>query len=368
MSTRRQFLGSSAALLTGATLVPATLARGLAIPAAAPLSVLVLGGTGFIGPHVVETALARGHRVTVFNRGSNPGMFGDRVEELTGDRDANTGTGLESLGADRRWDVVIDNSGYVPRHVRDSAELLKDRTSRYLFTSTVAVYDYDALELEDGVQVARHDSPLHPAPEPATERVTGATYGPLKAEADRIVREVYGERSSTVRPCYIVGPGDSTDRFTYWIERLIRGGDVVCPFGPDRMMNVIDVRDLASFMIHLAETDTPGTFNGVGPASPMSNAEAMHAIRGFCSAPTTLHWPSAELLDEVGFSTPMFDRARGDRRTDASAAVAAGLTYRSLATTIADTHAWWQGLDEERTASPRGWPSAEREAQVIAKL
>jgi 2'-hydroxyisoflavone reductase len=371
MPDRRQFLGSAAALFAGAAVAPlANLPRRRATlaPAAASLSILVLGGTGFIGPHVIERALARGHRVTMFNRGSNPGLFGDEVEELTGDRDPQVGTGLTSLEGDRRWDVVIDNSGYVPRHVRATAELLEDRVGRYLYTSTVAVYDDDAEPPIAGVHIADRDSPLLPAPDPPTEEVTGATYGPLKAEGDRIVRALYGERATVVRPCYIVGPGDTTDRFTYWVERLHRGGEVVCPAHPGYQINWIDVRDLCALLIHLAEAGTPGAFNGVGPASPLTNEEALWGLRAFAAAPTSLYWPEATLLEELEFPTPMFDASRPDQRNDATAAVAAGLSYRSLAETVRDTHAWWLEQSDERRASPRGWPSAEAEAAVLARI
>lgn len=373
MPTRRRFLGSAASLFAGAALAP--LANGSAVaprpdeeepaPAAKPLSILVLGGTGFIGPHVVERALLRGHKVTTFNRGSKKGMFGDSVEELYGDRDVEVGTGLTSLEGDRTWDLVIDNSCYVPRHAQDSAELLKDRVGRYLFTSTVAVYDYDAIPPSDGVHVADRKTPLLPNPEPPTERVTGSTYGPLKAECDRIVRAIFEDRATIVRPCYIVGPGDTTDRFTYWIERLHLGGDVVCPASPGHQVNWIDVRDLAAFMIHLSEAGTPGVFNGVGPASPMNTQETMLGLRAFSAAPTTLHWPEADLLIELGFPAPMFDSSRINRRTDSAAAVAAGLTYRSLAVTTADTHAWWIGQPEEDRARPRGWPAVATETKVV---
>jgi len=380
MTTRRQVLRSGAALASGAMLASAAplhaAARGPAAasalaprkPAGEPLDLLVLGGTGFIGPHQIERALERGHRVTMFNRGTKSGMYGDRVEELQGDRDVNVGDGLKALEGDRRWDVVIDNSGYVPRHVRDSAELLKDRVGRYLYTSTVAVYDFDAAPLVNGVHVADREAPLLAAPDPPTEEVNWDTYGPLKAEADRIVRGIYGERATTVRPTYIVGPGDTTDRFTYWVDRLRRGGDVVCPAGPDRHVNWIDVRDLCAFVVLLAENGTPGVFNGSGPASPMTNAQAMHGLRAFCAAPTTLHWPSAELLAELEFSTPMFGAERADRRTAATAAVAAGLTYRSLAETVRDTQAWWDAQTDERRAAARRWPTPEQEAAVLKRL
>ena len=369
-SSRRQFLHTSAAVV-GASLLGSTHASTSRVPSqgsSEPLEVLILGGTGFVGPHQVEEALARGHRVTTFNRGRRPGFFGDRVEELTGDRDANVGDGLAALAGDRRWDVVIDNSGYVPRQVRDSAELLADRTDRYVFTSTVAAYDYDAAPLVDGVHVANVDAPLHAAPEPATERVTGSTYGPLKAEADRIVLEVYGDRAAIVRPCYIVGPGDNSDRFTYWVERLHKGGDVVCPAGPERVMQWIDVRDLCAFFVTLCESRIGGVFNAVGPASTMTNQEALWALRGFAAAPTRLHWPTTERLEETGFATPMFDWRRSNRRTDPSSGVQAGLKHRSLAETVRDTHLWWAEQSEERRAGARGWPTAEQEAELLEEL
>jgi len=360
MTTRRHFLGAGAALLAASSLGRAARQE----PTTKPLKLLFLGGTGFIGPHQIRYALERGHEVTMFNRGRRGGMYGGDVEELTGDRDAKVGDGLKSLEGDRAWDVVIDNSGYVPRHVRDSAELLKDRCDRYLFTSTVAVYDYDSTP--DGV--CDHDGPLHPAPSPETEQVTGATYGPLKAECDRIVREVYGERATCVRPCYIVGPGDSTDRFTYWIERAHRGGDIVCPASPEKGVQWIDVRDLCHWLVRLAEAGTPGVFNGAGPASPVTNEQLMWSLRAFTAAPTTLHWPSIELLDELRYSTPMFDRSRSDRRTESSKSWGAGLTYRSLAETVADTHAWWMSEPEERRTNLRRWPTPEQEAAVLARM
>ncbi|MHC4376260.1 MAG: NAD-dependent epimerase/dehydratase family protein [Planctomycetota bacterium] len=372
MTTRRRFLTSSAALLAGSPLLGAcaSAAREASqtTPAEKPLSILVLGGTGFIGPHQIETALARGHEVTMFNRGNNAGLFGDRVEELIGDRDANVNAGLSALEGNRRWDVVIDNSGYVPRHVRDSAELLRERCEQYLYVSTVAVYDYANAPLQDDIRVADVDAPLHPAPEPFTERVTGATYGPLKAEGDRIVQEIYGERGTVVRPCYIVGPGDTTDRFTYWVERLMRGGDVVCPAHPDRPMQWIDVRDLCNFIVHLIEGRTSGIFNGVGPASLVTNQEGMQGLRAFCSEPIRLWWPSPADLEAARFATPMFDPNRLKQWTDPRASVPAGLTYRSLADTVRDTHAWWLEQSEERRANPRRWPSPEAEQAVLDRL
>lgn len=363
MTNRRQFLGGAAALLAAPRLASASRAAYQGVePAREPLEILFLGGTGFIGPHQIEYALARGHEVTMFNRGRRGGMYGNRVEELIGDRDANVGDGLKSLEGDRRWDVVVDNSGYVPRHVRDSAELLKDRCDRYVYVSTVAVYDYDESPSLD------RSGPMLPAPEPSTEQVTSETYGPLKAECERQLRAVRGDDVTIVRPCYIVGPGDTTDRFTYWIERMHRGGDVVCPPFPGHEVQWIDVRDLCPFIVRLGEEGTTGVFNGVGPTSRVTNEMCMHGLRAFTSAPTTLWWPSKDLVEELGYSTPMFDWGRIDRHTDMSAAIDAGLTHRSLADTARDTHAWWLEQPAERRESPRRWPSAEEERAVLARL
>lgn len=363
MKNRRQFLGASAALAGAPSLVSAAFSFSQAVASASePLNVLILGGTGFIGPHEIEQALGRGHRVTTFNRGRRAGMYGDRVEELLGDRDAQKGDGLESLKGERRWDVVLDNSGYVPRHVRDSAELLKGRCGSYVYVSTVAVYDFDKSPSMD------RNGPLLAAPEPATERVTGKTYGPLKAECERQLLAVLGDDATIVRPTYIVGPGDTTDRFTYWVERLHRGGDVVCPAFPEHQVQWIDVRDLAKFLIGVGEQGVRGAFNGVGPASKVTNEMCMNAMRAFTAAPTTLWWPDADLVEELNYPTPMFDSGRTDRRADMSAAIQAGLTHRSLADTIRDTHLWWQEQPEQRRAKPRGWPSRETELAMLERI
>jgi 2'-hydroxyisoflavone reductase len=370
LPTRRTFIGAATAWSAAAAWTRTShgaFTSSQDVPRATrPLTLLFLGGTGFLGPHQIEHALARGHKVTMFNRGRNAGLFGDRVEELVGDRDTQVGEGLASLQGTRRFDVVIDNSGYLPRHVRDSAELLKDRCDRYLFVSTVAVYDYDAVPAVDGVHVVDRDGPLLAAVD--TEERTGDTYGPQKAEGDRIVRQIYGARATVVRPCYVVGPGDTTDRFTYWVERVLQGGDVVCPAGPERAAQWIDARDLCPFIVKLAEDGTSGAFNGVGPASSYTNEAVLEGLRASAARPTTLHWAEAALLDQRRYPTPMFDRARSNRATDASAARTAGLVTRSLADTVRDLHVWWMALPEERRAAARGWPTAEQEAAVLTRL
>ena len=358
MPNRREFLGGGAALLAAS----ASGADSMLQQADKPLEILFLGGTGFIGPAQINYALDRGHKVTMFNRGRRAGMYGGRVEEIIGNRDTTIDAGLTTLEGDRTWDVIVDNSGYVPRHVRDSIELLKDRCKRYIYISTVAVYDFDTTE------VITIDSKMREAPDPATEEVNGSTYGPLKAECDRIAQQLLGDKLTCVRPTYIIGPGDTTDRFTYWVDRFSRGGDIVCPSTPDVGAQWIDVYDLCHWIISLAENDTPGIFNGVAPASPVTREEVMHGIKACFSAGSRLHWPSSELLVDMQYPTPMFPNPAIARTMDASHAVAAGLTYRPLADTVRNIHEWWSNAPAERRANPRRWPSPEQERAVLERM
>ena len=257
--------------------------------------------------------------------------------------------------------MVVDNSGYVPRHVRDSAELLKGRVGRYIYISTTGVYDFDK------TPSVSHESPLHDT-FPDTEEVNGETYGPLKAECDLIVQEIFGDVATIVRPTVIVGPGDSTDRFTYWVDRFHRGGDIVCPPDPEREAAWIDVRDLAEFLLRLAEADTPGIYNAAGPATPINHEQVMYGFRAFSAGPVRLHWPTPEVLEEAGFDWPWFWKGESARHIDASASVAAGLEYRSLATSIRDTHEWWSAEPDERRRNARNWPTAEVERAVLESL
>lgn len=361
MTTRREFITITAGALAALPTLGAASAAAIA-PAPKPLDLLVLGGTGFIGPAQIHHALARGHRVTMFNRGNNAGLYGDAVEELVGNRDTRIDAGLSPLQGDRRWDVVIDNSGYVPRHVRDSVELLKDRCGRYLYVSTVAVYDFDS-----GLSEFPEDAPLATLSDPAVEEVTGETYGPLKAECDRIAQELLGDRCTVVRPTYIVGPGDHTDRFTYWVDRVQRGGDVLAPSGPERAAQWVDVRDLCPWIITLAENGTPGIFNAAGPTSKVDRAGLMWGLRAQTAEPVRFHWPEDELLEELDISLPMMARGQS-LHFENSASMAAGLRYRSLTDTAAGTLEWWRSQPAERQANPRRWPSAEQEAEAIARI
>ncbi|WP_052351616.1 NAD-dependent epimerase/dehydratase family protein, partial [Deinococcus pimensis] len=217
------------------------------------MRILVLGGTQFVGRHIVLEALSRGHQVSTFTRGRTPDDLPDAVERLHGDRDGD----MTALG-NRDWDAVVDVSGYVPRVVRASAELLRDHTRRYLFISTISVYEDLARE---GVS---EDDALARLADPAVEQVTGETYGGLKVLCEEVVREVYGERATIVRPGLIVGPHDHTDRFTFWAHHLARDERFVLFGDASTPLQLIDARDLAAFTLTLVERDTPGVFNAVG--------------------------------------------------------------------------------------------------------
>jgi len=368
MTTRRDFLRIAAAAAGAAGLAGiSSSSGGASVPRAGiSLDLLILGGTGFIGPHQVQYALERGHKVTVFNRGRNPGLFGDSVEELVGNRDPKIDNGLEALMGDRTWDAVIDNSGYIPRHVRDSVQLLKGRVGRYLYISTVAVYDTSR------ATVFPEDGPLLPLPDPTVEEVTWETYGPLKAECDRIVQMELGPAATIIRPSYIVGPGDTTDRFTYWVERINRGGDVLAPSFPDMVIQWVDVRDLCPWIINLVERDTSGIYNAAGPSSEVTRAGLMWGIRATTNAPVRFWWPDQALLDELEIAPPMLDwnpRADGQSVVFANeASMRVGLDYRSLADSTSGTLEWWNAQPAERRAEPRGWIPADKEHQAIARL
>lgn len=337
-------------------------------PAAKSLDILFLGGTGFLGPHQVEHALARGHRVTIFNRGTSArGLYGDRVEELIGNRDTRIEPGLAALEGTRRWDVVIDNSGYVPRHVRDSVALLKDRVGRYVYVSTVAVYDSTAGD------VMNESSPLWPAPSAEVEQVTGATYGPLKAECDRIVQAELGDKATIVRPTYIFGPGDETDRFTYWVDRVSRGGEVLGPPDPKAELQWVDVRDLCPWIVRLAEFDQAGIYNASGPSVATNWEQVLQSLTSIAEQPVQFRWATPEALKESGARLPLVRQAAPGAVSvsghfDGSKAERAGLRYRPLADTTAATLAWWRAQTPERRAKAENWPTPEQEQKALARM
>jgi 2'-hydroxyisoflavone reductase len=333
---------------------------------AAPQRILVLGGTGFIGPHLVRRLLERGHEVTLFNRGqTNTDLFPE-THKLEGDRDGD----LESLETGE-WDTVIDNSGYVPRHVKDSAELLKDRVGRYLFTSTVAVYDFENDDPPFYEPGGEHPaSPLAVLAEPGSEDVS-KHYGALKGVCEQYVNEIYGDRATIVRPTYVVGPGDTTQRYTWWVERIHRGGDVVIPASSDNTFGLIDVRDLVNFVVKLTEDQRPGTYNASGPAGILSYAGMLESIRATTTAPVQFQRVDDTFLTEqevTGRELPMWNTGR---LTDGvlfenQRSIDAGLSFLPLATTAQATHDWYLSLPEEERVFTRSGLDPDKEAQVLA--
>lgn len=357
MPTRRRLLQGSLAVAGLQAMHP------LLAQSQRPLDLLVLGGTGFLGPHVIDDALSRGHRVTMFNRGKSAApRYDGRVDLLIGNRDANIAPGLEALQGERRWDAVIDLSGYVPRHVRDSATLLEGRVGRYLFVSTVAVYD------PQGGPDFTESSPLQPPPDPPTEEVTGRTYGALKAECERVLIGLYGAAATIVRPTFVFGPGDDTDRFTYWIVQMANGGTVLGPSLPDLPLQWVDARDLCPWMVRLVERNVPGTFNAAGPTRPPSWREVLATLAPLSPAPARVVFATPELLTELNLALPLAAANRKPRYFASAAAVSAALSYRPLDDTAKATLSWWNALPAERRAAPDGWPSVDVVAQALERL
>lgn len=348
MHQRRQLIKAMAAagLLGTGALAFGPSAATRKTNSAGRLNILILGGTGFIGPHMVRQGQARGHVITLFNRGkTNADLFPD-VETLIGDRDGQ----LETLKG-RQWDAVVDNSGYIPRHVNDSATLLSGAAPQYLFISSISAYDNLS---KAGID---EDHPVATMADESVEEVTGATYGPMKALCEKAVWHAYPHGATIIRPGYIVGPGDRSDRFTYWPVRVARGGPVLAPGSPDDPIQIIDARDLADFAIQALENRVLGTYNAVGPVAPMAMGEMLDTMRRVSGSDAEFRWVDAETLDDHDVSLPIWAPPSGDttgvHRISNARAIAAGISYRPLTETVADTLQWWRGLDEDRRNAMR---------------
>ncbi|MCH7716781.1 MAG: NAD-dependent epimerase/dehydratase family protein [Gemmatimonadetes bacterium] len=367
MSTRRSFLGMSAGVGGAAgfaMLRPNTMHAWLNVPQTdAPLRILILGGTRFLGVAQVQYALARGHTVTLFNRGRTNTHLFPEVEKLRGDRNDDL-TALQG----REWDVVIDNSASVPRWVEQSAGLLRNSANQYIYVSSLSVIaDNSIIGSDETTAVKQLD-------DPTVEQVTGGRYGGMKALCEQRAREAFGDRAMVVRPGLIVGPMDNTDRFTYWPIRIDRGGEVMAPGNPTHHVQIIDVRDLASWMVRMGEDNTSGVYNATGPASPMSMAEMLYGIRAATSANVSFTWVNADFLEQhevrpwshMPTWIPPREGMEGFSRVNCSKAIAAGLTFRPLAETASDTITWFKTLPAERQSEMGAGLSAEREAEVLA--
>lgn len=328
------------------------------------MRILVLGGTRFLGRHVVLAAQRRGHHVTLFNRGrTDPTAFPD-AEHRRGDRDGDL-TALET----GTWDAVVDTSGYVPRQVWATTELLAGRADRYLFVSSISAY---AESSRPGID---EDAPIAVLDDPNVEEISTGTYGGLKAICEEVVRSRFPGGSLVVRPGLIVGPDDPTDRFTYWVARLLRGGRIVAPAPHERPVQVIDVGDLATWTVDLLEERRTGTFNAVGPAWPLSFGLLLEAGAEALGVDADVVWvPEPDLLGrgiEPWTELPLWITA-GEQavgfRADPARAIRAGLRYRPLTATFLDTHEWMERTGRLAGPPPEAWLTPEREREVLEAL
>jgi len=360
MPTRRDFLKTTAGAAAAAGLAPSLLhAADVAARSVPKLDLLVLGGTGFIGPHLVRHAVARGHRVTIFTRGRHDAELPPEVIRLQGDRNGQLGA-LQG----KKWDAVVDDSATNPAWVKLSTDLLKDAAGMYLFTSSTGVY-YPYLER--GI-----DETCPVSYEVKNPKDFSETFGVAKAQCERTTQQAFGDRAVIVRPTYIVGPGDTTDRFPYWPVRLAKGGDVLAPGKPDDPMQIVDVRDLAELMVKLLEDKRGGVYNVAGPKTPL-------VARSFYDQAAKIINPEVKytFIDDYDFlAAHKIDEAipwallRGNdygmMSTKNDRAIAAGLAFRPLATTLRDTLAWWPTVPEARRAAPKFTITPEMEAQALA--
>lgn len=325
------------------------------------MNLLILGGTAFVGRTIAESALAAGHQVTLFNRGErNPSLFSD-LPQLKGDR-----LGDASALAGKRWDAVLDCSAYVPRAVANTSQYLANACDRYLFISTISVYADFAEPGQD------ENSPLAVLEDPTTETVDGKTYGGLKVLCEQSIQETFGNRATLVRPGLIVGPYDHTDRFTYWPVSLAQLPDVVAPDLKNQPVQFIDARDLAEWCIRLLEADQGGTFNATGPLEPYSLDFVLDSCR--LGGPANIRWTDPARLSELGAEAwtdfPFVLDYSGDRwgmmQIDVSRAIASGLTYRPLHTTVQETLDW--ALSRPADYALKAGISRERHSELLRNL
>lgn len=325
------------------------------------MRLLFVGGTRFVGRKMVESALQRGHEVTLFNRGkTNPGAF-EGTEALIGDRTADLGA-LQG----REWDAVIDVCGYWPKAVAPLCDLLRDRVGRYVFISTISVYSDDSpdgLTEETGVLLENGD--------PAADALDMETYGGLKVLCERVVERVFGVRALIVRPGLVVGPGDHSDRFTYWPRRFMRPGPFLAPDCPEMPVQVVDGRDLGDFTLLATERALSGAYHVAGPTPPVLFGDFVRegvAVGGGVARPV---WVPCEYLVANGVAPwtdlPLVTSLTSERSplstVDNTKALGAGLTLRPITQTVLDTVAWWKA--EREGSDPKWGLSDARELELI---
>ena len=337
-----------------------------------PLRILILGGTGFTGPFQVKYALARGHKVTVFNRGkTHPGELPEGVEQLIGDRNGK----LDALKG-RKWDVVIDNPTMLPKWVHDAAEILKGNVDRYVFISTISVYANNSKPgMDETAPLAKYEG--KDAMKETRDTVIAskfALYGPLKALSEKEVEKWFPGKSLIIRPGLIVGPGDETDRFTYWPVRIDRGGEVLAPGDPSDPVQFIDARDLAEWTIRMVEQGATGIYNATGPATPLTIGGMLEGIKSALGSDAKFTWVPADFLEKEKVApwsdmpvwVPPSGEDGGLGAVSIKRALDKGLTFRPLAVTARDTLAWFKSRPKERQEKLGAGVAPEREAEVLA--
>jgi len=327
---------------------------------------LVLGGTLFLGRHLVEAARARGHCVTLLHRGRTNATLFPELEHVLADRDG----GLDALRG-RRFDVVVDTCGYAPRVVRASAERLAGATDHYTFVSSISVYAEPKPGLDESARVAT-------IPDARDEALTGQSYGALKALCEQAVEAAFPGRALHVRPGLLVGPHDPTDRFTWWARRIARGGEILAPGRPRAPVQLIDVRDLAEWMVRMAESRAAGVFNATGPRVPLTLGGVLDTCRAVAGGDARFTWVDEAFLAEHGVQPwtelPLWVRSEdaGFLQVDGTRAHRAGLGFRPLQATARDTLEWdratpLQGRPQQPGVSFPAGMAAERETELLRK-
>lgn len=368
-TTRREFLATSMAATAGLAAVTLPVSLLSARARAGGLKILILGGTGFLGPACVDAAVARGHTVTLFNRGRTEkrrgGLYPD-IEKLYGNRDPekiadetkdeagnlkfpDSPKGLKALEG-RKWDAVIDTSGYYPRIVKASAELLAPNVGHYVYISSISAYKSNDKPGND------ENAAVGTMADPTVENM-GANfenYGPLKALCEQAAEAALPGRVANIRPGYIVGPGDPTDRFTYWPVTIAKGGDVLCPGAPSDPVQFIDVRDLGEWIVKVIEDKTVGFFNACGPQPPATWGGLLDTCNRVSGGKANLVYADAEFLGSQGVQFPIWIPSSGEtagfHTWSIERAIKAGLKSRSIDDTVKATLEWWDKQTPERQA------------------
>lgn len=324
------------------------------------LKILILGGTSFLGPHLVEELQKHGHEVTLFNRGIQNSSLFPTVEKLQGDRDGD----LESL-KDRQWDAVIDTSGHLPRVVEDSSKILAEATNHYTFISTVGVYEnFHQLDIDENYPLAKLDDEKN-------EEITEKTYGALKACCEKVISRYFPDKSLIVRPGLIIGPLDPTDRFIYWPIRAVKGGEILAPGKPSQNLQFIDVRDLAKWIVFMVEQQATGIYNATGPGTPFTFEQLINECQKFSKENISIHWIDDNFLIkhdvkdwvEIPLWLSPERNMPGFLNINTQKAIKSGLTIRPLSETISSTLEW----DSSRGIIERqSWLDSAREKEIIA--